>query len=87
MRRLCVQGGLDIVIGLLVHLDAALYVLWLIDAKSYGAHHLDIVIGHLEPLDAALYALWLTDAKSYGAHHLDLVIGYLEQVDFSDHLV
>ena len=41
------------------------YALWLMEAKTYAAHHLDLVIGHLELLDAALYALWLIEAKRY----------------------
>ena len=51
------MNHLDLVIGHLEQLDAAVYALSLIDAKSYGAHHLDLVIGHLGDLGPALYAL------------------------------
>ena len=46
----------DLVIGHLEHIDAALYALSLIEAKSYGVHHLDLVIGYLKHLDTGLYA-------------------------------
>ena len=41
----------------LEHVDVALYALRVIEAKSYGTHHLELIIGQLEHLDAALYAL------------------------------
>ena len=50
---------LELDIDHLQGLDAALYALLLIDARSYGAHHLDLLISYLEHLDrhSTLYDL------------------------------
>ena len=56
-RNIYRANHLDLDIGYLEHLGAALYELRLIAAKSYPTQYLFLVLGHLKYLKTALYAL------------------------------
>ena len=68
---------LDIVIGVLDHVDIVEDNFGQLYLKSHVANHLDILIGYLDYADIAKDNFGPLDLESPVEHHLDIVIGDL----------